>query len=178
MLPSTHFHWSEIISHANVCFPCKQISDMRLNKYLFPCQQIFVALYRRTFHYQLSWSTAPNQIAFQQVSSTPPILIPATKQEFFFSRNLFGNQTVVFTLEVKLIAIFTRFAFKALVGWVGVLDGVWSLNPPCLLFLPHRNSGWPLGSNPGTGYFILLLTAATFLHSFAEHFWKPIYLMR
>ena len=97
MLPSTNFHWSEIISYANVCCPCKQISDVPLNKYLFPCQQIFVALYRRTFFYQLSWSRASNQIAFQQVSSTTsPILLSATKQEFFFSRNLFGNQTVDF----------------------------------------------------------------------------------
>ena len=36
--------------------------------------------------------------------------------------------------------------------------GVWSLNPPCLLFVPHRNSGWPLGSNPGTGSLMLLVT--------------------
>ena len=35
---------------------------------------------------------------------------------------------------------------------------MWSLNPPCLLFVPHRNSGWPLGSNPGTGSLMLLVT--------------------
>ena len=46
------------------------------------------------------------------------ILLSATKQEFFFSRNLFGNQTVDF--HICLIDIFLKFAFKALVGWVAL----------------------------------------------------------
>ena len=106
MLPSTNFHWSEIISHANVCFLCKQISDVPLNKYLFPCQQIFVALYRRTFLYQLSWSTAPNQIAFQQVSSTTRSSSQQQNKSFSFLGICLATKLWYFTLEVKLIVIF------------------------------------------------------------------------